>query len=350
MIKRRISRQVTAGNVKIGGDAPISIQSMLNAPKHDISANIAQAKDLGGAGCDVIRMAVPDLESVKIISALKKNINTAIVADIHFDYKLALASIEAGVDKIRINPGNIGDLEKIKAVVTACANNKIPIRIGVNAGSLEKDILRKHKYPTADALVESAMHHVKILEDLGFCDTVISIKSSEVQTGVEAYRKVASLCDYPLHIGITEAGTERMGTVKSAVGIGSLLLDGIGDTIRVSITGNPLKEVEIAKNILKSCGILKSGAEIISCPTCGRCEIDIISIANEVESRLSSYKGDIKVAVMGCVVNGPGEAKFADIGIAGGKNSGVIIKKGEVLKTVSADKLVDELMREIENL
>lgn len=350
MISRRKSRQVNVGNVKIGSDSQISVQSMLSMPAQDIEANVEQAKELQSAGCQIIRTAVPDIESVKLIYALKNAVTVPIVADIHFDYKIALECVSAGVDKIRINPGNIGSDDKIKVVADACMTNGIPIRIGVNSGSVEKELLGKYGSPTPQAMAESAMNHIKLLEKFDFEDIVVSIKSSNVQDMISAYRIVASQCDYPLHLGVTEAGTERMALIKSSMGIGSLLLDGIGDTIRVSITDNPVKEVYAGFDILKGAGIKTDCPRIVSCPTCGRTKIDMISIANEVEQRLRDCKKPIVVAVMGCAVNGPGEAKQADIGIAGGDGEGLIFRHGEIIRKVDEKELVDELMREIERI
>jgi len=350
LINRRKSRQVTVGNVKIGGDEQISVQSMLNKPAQDIEANVQQAKELQEAGCQIIRTSVPDVQAVQLIYALKNAVTVPIVADIHFDHKIALECAAAGVDKIRINPGNIGSDDKVKAVATACAQKGIPIRIGVNSGSVEKELLAKYGAPTPQAMAESAMNHIKILEKFDFEDIIISIKSSNVQNMISAYRLVAEQCDYPLHLGVTEAGTERMGIIKSSIGIGSLLTDGIGDTIRVSITDNPVKEVYAGFDILKAADIKTDCPRIISCPTCGRTKIDLISIANEVEQRLRNCNKPIVVAVMGCVVNGPGEAKQADIGIAGGDGEGLIFKHGEILRKVDEKMLVDELMREIERI
>ena len=343
-MERRQSRAVFAGGVQIGGDAPVSVQSMLNVPAHDVEGNVAQAKSLYEAGCEIIRAAVPDLKSVQLIPALKKAVPVPVVADIHFDYRIALACVEAGVDKIRINPGNIGSDERVKAVADACRAQSIPIRIGVNSGSLEKEILAKHGAPTAQALAESAMYHVRLLEKCDFYDIVISIKSSDVQRMVEAYEIIAAQCDYPLHLGVTEAGTARMGLIKSSAGIGSLLLHGIGDTIRVSLTADPVREVVAAKAILKAAGLRKQGVNLISCPTCGRTQIDLIALAQEVEQRLQGLEREITVAVMGCVVNGPGEAHEADYGIAGGKDCGLLFRRGEILGKYPADKLADALV------
>lgn len=337
--------------VKVGeltlGDGKIYIQSMLNVPADDIDGSVRQAEALEKAGCEIIRAAVPDLKNVPLISALKNAVSVPIVADIHFDYKIALACVEAGVDKIRINPGNIGGAEKVRAVADACSRHGVPIRIGVNSGSLEKELLEKYGSPTPEALVESALGHVKLLNDCDFDDIVISIKSSDVKRTIAAYRLLSERTEYPLHLGVTEAGTERMGLIKSAVGIGSLLCDGIGDTIRVSLTADPVSEVYAARDILKACG-LGGGVQIVSCPTCGRTKIDLIGLANRVEERLKNVDKPIKVAVMGCAVNGPGEAREADIGIAGGNGEGLIFKKGEILRKVPEDMLLGELMKEIE--
>ena len=341
---------VTARNVKIGGGAPISVQSMLNIPAEDIEGSVAQAKELEAAGCEIIRAAVPDRNAVRLIAALKEAVSIPVVADIHFDYKLALESVSAGVDKIRINPGNIGAKDRVKAVAEACKTNGVPIRIGVNSGSLEKDILAKYGHPTAEALCDSALYHASLLEEFDFTDIVLSMKSSDVQTMVQAYRLAAQRCDYPLHLGVTEAGTKRMGIIKSAVGIGTLLVDGIGDTIRVSLTDKPVEEIFAAKDILSSLGLSKKGVRFVSCPTCGRTKIDLISLANEAEQRLRGCEKDITVAIMGCVVNGPGEAREADIGIAGGRGEGLVFKKGEIIAKVPEDKLLDVLMEEIEKL
>lgn len=327
----------------------IYIQSMLNVPAHDTEGNVKQAKELERAGCEIIRTAVPDKESVGLIPAIKEKINIPLVADIHFDYKLALMCAERGVDKIRINPGNIGSMEKVRAVADECRRRKIPIRIGVNSGSLEKDILQKYGSVTAEALCESAMRHVKMLEDCDFEDTVISIKSSDVPTMIKAYRLMAEKCDYPLHLGVTEAGTERMGIIKSAAGIGSLLCDGIGETIRVSLTADPVREIYAAKDILRAVG-KGSGVTLVSCPTCGRTKIDLAKIAGEIEEKVRNIDKDITVAVMGCIVNGPGEAREADIGAAGGDGCGLIFRKGEILRKVKEDEIVPALMEEIERL
>ncbi len=342
--------QVKAGNVLIGGGAQVSVQSMLNVPSTDIEGSVRQAKALEEAGCQIIRAAIPDMDAVRLIPALKKAVKAPIVADIHFNYQLALEACAAGVDKIRINPGNIGSDDRVKAVADACRQRGIPIRIGVNSGSLEKEILAKYGHPTPQALCDSALYHASLLEKFDFTDIVLSMKSSTVSTMRQAYELAAQQCDYPLHLGVTEAGTERMGIIKSSAGIGSLLLHGIGDTIRVSLTADPVREVYAAYDILRALDLHTDGVQFVSCPTCGRTRIDLVKIAGEVEERLKKKKKNIKVAVMGCVVNGPGEAKEADIGIAGGDGCGLVFKKGEILYKVSEDKLVDALMGEIEKL
>lgn len=326
------------------------MQSMLNVPSTDIEGSVKQAVELEKAGCQVIRFAIPDNDALALVEPIKNAVNVPLVADIHFDYRLALGAAERGIDKIRINPGNIGSDDRVKAVADICNQKNIPIRIGVNSGSLEKEILAKYGSPTPEAMVESAMYHASLLEKFDFNDIVVSIKSSNVNTMIKAYELAHDRCDYPLHLGVTEAGTERMGIIKSAVGIGSLLTHGIGDTIRVSLTDNPVKEVYAAFDILKAIGLKNDTPYLISCPTCGRTRIDLVGLANKVEERLRDVKKPIKVAVMGCVVNGPGEAKEADIGIAGGDGCGLIFKKGEVLRKVDEDKLLDELMKEIDKL
>lgn len=343
-------KQVTAGNVKIGGGAKITIQSMLNVPASDIENSVKQAVELEKAGCEIIRAAIPNKEAVALIPALKKAVNIPVVADIHFDYRLALEAVEAGIDKIRINPGNIGSDDRVKAVADACRRKNIPIRIGVNSGSLEKEILAKYGHPTPQALCDSALYHASLLNRFDFDDIVLSMKSSDVATMVKAYELASEQCDYPLHLGVTEAGTERMGIIKSAAGIGALLLRGIGDTIRVSLTADPVKEIYAAKDILKALDIDRSGIQFVSCPTCGRTKIDLIGLADEAERRLRDCKKNIKVAIMGCVVNGPGEAREADIGIAGGDGNGLVFRKGEILRKVPEDKLIDALIEEIEKL
>ncbi|NQV13768.1 MAG: flavodoxin-dependent (E)-4-hydroxy-3-methylbut-2-enyl-diphosphate synthase [Parcubacteria group bacterium] len=351
MNKRKKTRKIAIGSVKIGGNLPVAIQSMCNTDTRDVKETVKQIKELEKAGCEIIRVAVPDMEAAKAIGEIKKYISIPLVADIHFDYKLALECADQGADKLRINPGNIGSDEKVKAVVDKAKEKNIPIRIGVNAGSLEKDILEKYKgEATAEGMVESAQRHIKILEDLDFHDIVVSLKASDVPRTIEAYELLSNQVDYPLHVGITEAGTVRSGTIKSAVGIGSLLSRGIGDTIRVSLTADPAEEVRVGWEILKSLGLRERGVEIISCPTCGRTEIDLIKLVQEVEEKTAHITQSLKIAVMGCVVNGPGEAREADIGVAGGKGQGVIFKKGEILKTVKEDKIADELMKEIDKI
>ena len=343
-----MKREVTVGGVKIGGSAPVSIQSMTNTDTRNVLETVNQIRRLETAGCQIIRVAVPDMEAARAVGEIKKQIKIPLVSDIHFDHRLALECIKNGVDKVRINPGNIGDRENVKKVADACRERGIPIRIGVNGGSLEKELLKKYGKTTADALCESALSHVKILEDLDFSDIVVSIKVSDVPTMLEAYRKFDKLKDIPLHIGVTEAGTKSAGMVKSSVGIGALLSEGIGNTMRVSLTADPIEEIYAAKEILKVLGLRKQGAELISCPTCGRTRIDMIPIAEEMEKRLRDIDKDIKVAVMGCAVNGPGEAREADIGVAGGDGEGLIFKKGEILRKVPQEKIVEELMKEIE--
>lgn len=344
------TRRIKIGNITIGGGSPVAIQSMLNRPAADIEANVKQAIELENAGCEIIRTAVPDLDAVKLIYALKNAVSIPVVADIHFDYRIALECVAAGVDKIRINPGNIGGEDRVKAVAVACKNAGVPIRVGVNSGSVEKSIFEKYGAVTSKALVESALYHVALLEKYDFYDTVISMKASDVKLMFDAYKYAASVTDYPLHLGVTEAGTERMGTVKSAAGIGGLLLSGIGDTIRVSLTDEPVKEIAAAKDILKAIGLREFGVNVVSCPTCGRTKIDLISLASRVEAALKNCNKRITVAVMGCAVNGPGEARSADIGIAGGDGCGLIFKKGEIVRKVKENELFDELMKEIDAL
>ena len=344
------TRMVSAGNLKIGGGADISVQSMLSVPVHDIEGNVSQALRLQNAGCDIVRVTVPDKEALKTVEALKKNIKIPLVADIHFDYRLAIESVSAGVDKVRINPGNIGDDSKVKLVADACRKARVPIRIGVNSGSLEKNILKKYGGVTPEALVESGLYHISLLEKYDFNDIVLSLKSSDTKMMYKAYELAAEKCPYPLHLGVTEAGTESMGVIKSAAGIGGLLLRGIGDTIRISLTDDPVKEVEAGIKLLKAIDLRRGGIRFVSCPTCGRTKIDLIGIAREAEKRLANVNKDITVAIMGCVVNGPGEAGNADIGIAGGDGEGLIFKKGEILRKVPEDRIIDELMSEIEKL
>lgn len=341
-------KPVSVGSCTLDGKH-IYIQSMLNTRSDDIAGSVAQAVALEQAGCEIVRAAIPDKSAIALIPAIKEKISIPLVADIHFDYRLALEAAAAGIDKIRINPGNIGSMERVRAVVKACQARKIPIRIGVNSGSLEKEILAKYGAPTAEALVESAMGHVRMLEACDFDDIVISMKSSDVNTMIEAYRLCAQQCHYPLHLGVTEAGTERMGLIKSAIGIGTLLHDGIGETIRVSLTEDPVREIKAAQDILKCIG-KRGGPQIVSCPTCGRTRIDLVKTAKEVEAALEHVKKDIKVAVMGCVVNGPGEAREADIGIAGGDGCAVLFRKGTVLRKVAEEEIVPELLAEIEKL
>lgn len=342
---KRKTRLIQIKNLKMGGENNIIIQSMTNTNTADTMATIRQINDLEKAGCQLVRVTVNNLKAAEAIEEIKKNINIPLVADIHFDYKLALLAIEKGIDKLRINPGNIGSDENVEKVVKAAKEKNIPIRIGVNSGSIEKEILQKYGKPCAEALVESAMYHVKLLEKFNFFDIVISLKSSNVKIMVEAYRKIANLTDYPLHLGVTEAGTKFQGTVKSAVGIGTLLVDGIGDTIRVSLTENPVEEIKVAKEILKVLDLSNEGVEIISCPTCGRTEIDLIALTKEVEKEFENEKNKFSIAVMGCVVNGPGEAKEADYGIAAGRGTGILFKKGEVIKKVAEKDLLVELKK-----
>lgn len=347
---RKQKRIVNIGGVKIGGDNPVAIQSMCNTDTRDVKATVNQIHELENAGCEIIRVAVPDMVAAKAVADIKKQIHIPLVVDIHFDYRLALECMKNGADKVRINPGNIGDRDRVKQVVEMAKEREIPIRIGVNGGSLERELLQKYGGVTADALVESAMGHVAILDELNFNNVVASIKISDVPKMLCAYRKFNEISDIPLHIGVTESGTLKGGTIKSAVGIGALLAEGIGDTMRVSLTANPVEEIYAAYDIQKVLGMRKTGAEIVSCPTCGRTQLDLISIANEVEKRAANIDKPIKIAVMGCAVNGPGEAREADIGIAGGKGEGLIFKKGEIIKKVPQDSLVDELMKEIETL
>ena len=349
-MERRMTKKVKVGNIFIGGDAPVSVQSMLNKPAHDFEASVKQAVELEKAGCQVIRGAIPDMDAVGLIPALKEAVKAPIVADIHFDYRLAIEAVAAGVDKVRINPGNIGSDDRVKAVVDACKAKNIPIRIGVNSGSVEKEILAKYGGPTPEAMAASAMYHASLLEKFDFDDIVISIKSSNVENMIKAYETVAEKCDYPLHLGVTEAGTARMGLIKSSAGIGSLLMHGIGDTIRVSLTDDPVNEVYAGHDILKALGLKSDSVQIVSCPTCGRTKIDLISVANEVENALRDCTKKIKVAVMGCVVNGPGEAREADIGIAGGDGCAMLFKKGEILRKIDEKDIVRELLAEIGRL
>ena len=345
-----MTRQVHVGPVAIGGGAPVSIQSMCNTPTENVDATVAQILRLEQAGCDIVRVAVPTREAAMAIPAIKSRIHIPLVADIHFDHKLALLCIDGGVDKIRINPGNIGSPDRVRAVADGCRERGIPIRVGVNGGSLEKDILRKYGGVTAEALAESALGHVRLLEDCGFRDVCISVKCSHVPVNMAAYRLLHERTDYPLHLGVTEAGTPDMGVLKSAIGIGGLLCQGIGDTLRVSLTADPVEEVVAAKRILQAIGLRRSGPDLIACPTCGRTKYDMLSIAREVERRLDGCTKPITVAVMGCVVNGPGEASAADVGIAGGDGEGLLFAKGKILRKLPQDKLVDALMEEIDKL
>ena len=345
-----MTRQITVGGVKIGGGAPVSIQSMLNTATSDVEGSLAQIAALKAAGCEIVRLAVPDMAAAEGFRRIAAASPLPLVADIHFDYRLAIAAAEGGAAKIRINPGNIGSEDRVKAVADMCRQKGLPIRIGVNSGSLEKEILAKYGSPTPEALVESAMYHASLLEKFDFDDIVISIKSSNVNTMIKAYELASEKCNYPLHLGVTEAGTERMGIIKSSIGIGSLLTHGIGDTIRVSLTDAPVKEVYAAFDILKAIGLKTDCPYLVSCPTCGRTRIDLVGLAKNVEERLRDCKKPITVAVMGCIVNGPGEAKEADIGVAGGDGCGLIFKKGEILRKVPEESLLDELMKEIEKL
>jgi len=347
---RRNTKKIKLGNIYVGGDSPITVQSMTNTDTRNISDTVSQIIKLEEAGCDIIRCAVPDMEASEALEKIIKQVHIPVVADIHFDYRLALSAIKSGVSALRINPGNIGTKERIKAVAEAAKEKNIPIRIGVNSGSVEKDILSRYSNVCPEALVESALKHVNILEDLNFFDIAISIKSSNVLQMIDSYRLISKKVEYPLHVGVTESGTIWRGTIKSSVGIGTLLCEGIGDTIRVSLTGDPVEEVKVGREILKSIGLLDSGVEFISCPTCGRTQIDLIKIAKEVEEKVSKLDKKIKIAVMGCAVNGPGEAREADIGIAGGNGEGLIFKKGEIIKKVKEENLVEELLKEINNL
>lgn len=349
-MKRTETKTIQIGNLKMGGGNPVVIQSMCNTDTRDIAATVAQIHALEQAGCELVRVAVPDMQAAEAVGEIRKQIHIPLVADIHFDYRLALKVMELGIDKVRINPGNIGEESRIQQVVEMAKQKNIPIRIGVNSGSLEKDLVEKYGGVTPQGLVESALRHVKILEKYDFHNIVVSIKASDVPFSIEAYHILAEHIPYPIHVGITEAGTLYSGTIKSAVGIGAILAMGIGDTLRVSLTGDPVEEIKAAKEILKNLGLRKFGIEMISCPTCGRTQIDLISIANEVEKRCAAYQKDIKVAVMGCVVNGPGEAKEADIGIAGGNGVGILFKKGELIRKVDENQLVEALMEEIEKM
>ena len=342
----RSTRKIQVGSVAVGGDAPVSVQSMCNTDTRDVAATSAQVEALATAGCEIVRCAVPDKTAAEALAPICKQSRIPMIADIHFDYRLALMSLNAGVDGLRLNPGNIGERWKVEEVVKACVDRSVPIRIGVNAGSLEKELLEKHGHPTAEAMVESALGHIRILEELNYQEIKVSLKSSDVRRTVAAYRLLSAQVDYPLHIGVTEAGTTWSGTIKSAVGLGALLYDGIGDTLRVSLTGDPVEEVRVGWEILKSLELRERGPVFISCPTCGRCQIDLIHIAEEVEQRLHDLPCKISIAVMGCVVNGPGEAREADLGIAGGKGQGLLFRKGEVIRKVPQDELADALVEE----
>lgn len=345
-----MTKQIHVGSVAVGGGAPVSIQSMTNTRTDDVEATLKQIRELAAAGCDIVRVAVPDMDAARAVGKIKEQCPIPLVVDIHFDYKLALEAIAAGADKVRINPGNIGGEDRVKAVADACRQKNIPIRIGVNGGSLEKPLLAKYGGVCPEAMVESAFGHIKLLNKFDFDDICVSLKSSSVPMTMKAYQIMSQESDYPLHIGVTEAGTVRMGTLKSAVGIGGLLALGIGDTMRVSLSADPVEEVYAARNILKAAGIRREGAELVSCPTCGRTRIDLIALAGEVEQRLKSVDKPITVAVMGCAVNGPGEASAADCGIAGGVGEGLLFKKGEIIKKVPQDRLVDELFALIDTL
>jgi len=349
-MKRRTTRQISIGNVKIGAGAPISVQSMTNTDTRDHLSTISQIRRLESIGCEIIRVAVPDMEAAEKLGEIKKGISIPLIADIHFDYRLALRAVEEGVDGLRINPGNIGGKAKIKSVVEAAKERKIPIRIGINSGSIEKKLLSKYGHPTPRAMVESALSNINMLESLNFHDIKVSLKASNVIDTVEAYRLMSEKVDYPLHVGITEAGTSFSGTIKSSIGIGILLNEGIGDTIRVSLTAPPVEEVRAGYEILKALGLRYRGINLISCPTCGRCEIDLINLANEIEGRLTHITMPLNIAVMGCVVNGPGEAREADIGIAGGKETGILFKKGRVVKKIKEIEFVDVFVQEVEKM
>ena len=347
---RKRTKKIKVGDIYIGGDATISVQSMNNTDTRNIPETIKQIKDLEDVGCDITRCAVPDIEAAEALGQIIKNVRIPVVADIHFDYRLALKSIENGVSALRINPGNIGSIEKVKVVANAAKDRGIPIRIGVNSGSLEKDLLERYGKVCPEALVESAIKHVNILESMNFDDIVISIKSSNVMQMIESYRIISEKVNYPLHVGVTESGTIWRGTIKSSVGIGSLLSQGIGDTIRVSLTGDPVEEIKVGKQILRSLGYYNEGIEFISCPTCGRTKVDLIRLAHEAEERLAYCNKNLKIAIMGCAVNGPGEAREADLGIAAGNGEGLIFKKGQIIKKVKEENLIDELINEIENI
>lgn len=347
---RRKTRKIFYGNVAVGGDSQITVQSMTNTDTRDINSTVKQIKELEREGCDIVRVSVKDIESANALKTIKKQINIPLIADIHFDYRLAIESVKNGVDGLRINPGNIGSESRIKEVVKVCKDYNVPIRIGVNSGSISKEYINKFGGINEDSMIYSALDHIRILENMDFKDIVISLKSSDVRLTINTYKKMAEIVDYPFHLGITEAGTIWKGTIKSSIGIGALLLMGIGDTIRVSLTGDPVEEVKVGKQILRSIGLLKDNVEIISCPTCGRTEIDLIKLVTEAEKRLKDINKPLKIAIMGCVVNGPGEAREADFGIAGGKGNGLIFRKGEIIKKVKESELLDELINEISKL
>lgn len=347
---RRKTRKVFYGDIGVGGDFPVTIQSMTNTDTRDINATVQQIRKLESVGCDIIRVAVPDMEAAKSVKKIKPQINIPLIADIHFDYRLALESIKNGIDGLRINPGNIGAKNRVKEIVKACKERGLPIRIGVNSGSIKKEYLEKYDGLNVDSMVYSALEHIRILEEMDFYDIVISLKASNVRLTFDSYMKMANYVDYPFHVGVTEAGTKNIGSIKSAIGIGSLLLMGVGDTIRISLTEDPMEEVILAKQILSVLGLRKKSIEIISCPTCGRTQIDLIRVVKEAEERLKRIEKPIKVAIMGCAVNGPGEAREADIGIAGGKGSGIIFRKGKIVKKVKEEELLDELITEINKL
>jgi len=349
-INRRKTKKIRVGNIYIGGGSAISVQSMTNTDTRDVPATVEQIKRLEEAGCDIVRVAVPDREAAEAVKAIKKSIKIPLVADIHFDYRLAILSIENGADKIRINPGNIGEKDRVKSVVEAAKIYQVPIRIGVNSGSVEKHILEKYNGVTAEGMVESALNHARLLEEFGFDQIVFSIKASSVPLTIAAYRLLSKMTEYPLHIGVTESGTLSRGTIKSSVGLGCLLAEGIGDTLRVSLTGDPVEEIAVGTEILRTLGLKDSGIDIISCPTCGRTQINLINIANQIEEKLRHINKNIKVAVMGCAVNGPGEAREADIGIAGGRGEALLLKKGKIIRKIPEDKIVEELLAEIEEL
>lgn len=349
LIDRRNTRQIQIGAVKVGGLAPVVIQSMTNTQTQDVSATVSQIIRLEQAGCEIVRVAVPDQEAAAAIASIKQQISIPIIADIHFDYRLAISSMKAGADGLRINPGNIGSVKKVKAVVDCAKSFDIPIRVGVNSGSLEKDIIRKHKGVSSEAMVESALRHIELMDSFDFSNIKISIKSSDVHRTIDAYRRLSSKTDFPLHVGVTEAGALYAGIVKSSIGIGMLLAEGIGDTIRVSLTRDPVEEVRVGYEILKALNIRRHGPDIISCPTCGRCKIDLFDIVERVDKALLLNPVPIKLAIMGCIVNGPGEAKEADVGIAGGDGTGILFKKGKVIKTFPEEKLVEVLLKEVEN-